>query len=288
MRFKWFLSLLILPALFGVFRIYKATERAIWHEKGFSLEKIICDDAHRSRGNFVLSPEVVACLRQPFFYLARGKQCYAFESSDGQYVLKFFQQQHFRAKNTHDTQEVAYKKQRLQNLIQSCRLAAGLPEETGVFYVYMGEASMEGSGLSLPQLTLLDMRGQLFTVPLEKTQFVLQYKVEPLKQTLIRLMHDHKEAEAKKRIEQIFTLLVTCRKKGIEDRDEALIRNNNIGFVENRAVYIDTGQFAKVDTPMTKADFDQEIKRLRPLEKWLEEHYPVLAEHFHNQCCQQY
>lgn len=86
--------------------------------------------------------------------------------------------------------------------------------------------------------------------------------------------------EAKIRINQIFALLRDCAKKGVCDTDGALIRKNNLGFLEDRAIYIDTGKLTLKESIKTKERFTKDLERLDPLYEWLQANYPPLAEHF--------
>ena len=87
-------------------------------------------------------------------------------------------------------------------------------------------------------------------------------------------------AEAKERIDQIFELLLRCAKRGIVDADTALIRNNNIGFLPDKAIYIDTGKLRVSDVSLNREHFEKDLKRLLPFYKWLAKYYPVLAEYY--------
>lgn len=84
---------------------------------------------------------------------------------------------------------------------------------------------------------------------------------------------------AKKRIDQVFDLLLSCAKKGVMDLDRALVKKNNIGFLEDRAIYIDAGKLVRFEG-FSKTDFKIDLSRLRPLHKWLMQNYPVLANYF--------
>jgi len=94
-------------------------------------------------------------------------------------------------------------------------------------------------------------------------------------------MEKGKVSLAKKRITHIFDLLVSLARKGYVDGDDALIRNNNMGFTENQAIYIDTGHIFKAENLDIVERMRYEFQvRLEPLEKWLNVMYPVLAEYY--------
>ena len=75
-------------------------------------------------------------------------------------------------------------------------------------------------------------------------------------------------------------LLYEAAQKGVKDVDPGLIRNNNIGFLETRAIYVDTGKLRLVKERLTKKEFVKDLKRLDPFYKWLQTYYPQLADHF--------
>ena len=86
--------------------------------------------------------------------------------------------------------------------------------------------------------------------------------------------------EAKIRINQIFALLRDCAKKGVCDTDGALIRKDNLGFLGDKAIYIDAGKLRYKRTIKQKTYFVEDLKRLRPLRKWLDENHPSLVRYF--------
>ena len=293
---KWYYWLGALLVLFLTYKGYGATTKRIKRSKDFSLEKISSQEVYKLSGPLPITPDEIAranhILDQPFFFLGRGRQCYAFLSVDGQYVLKFFQQDRFLV-NTYvsffpdcflakklQKQKAKLKKNKRQKMLLSFELAKRSAEsETSVFFVHLNPTENQ-----YKEVTLLDPRGTLFSIPLDKVQFALQRRAKLLKPTLVTLMHEGREDEAKRRIEQIFEMFVSCGKKGIEDHDGALIRNDNLGFLEDRAIYIDIGKLSCTGRPATKAGFVHDLRRLHPLNNWLEKNYPPLAAHF--QKCQ--
>lgn len=93
-------------------------------------------------------------------------------------------------------------------------------------------------------------------------------------------MYHGKEDEANEKIDAIFTLFRNSIKQGIYDRDPGLIRNNNIGLVGNKAIYVDTGKLAKFEDGETHKIVLYDIKCAKPLHKWLKKYYPSLAIRF--------
>lgn len=261
---------LVIALLFlGLYDRYRAYERVLRRERNnFSIESI----AHTEK-NTLTQPlrmnveEANEVLKQPFYYLAKGKQCVAFASQDGRYVLKFLKQSQSRKER---------KIERAKRLEKSFEIAiTKAADECGILFAHMSSTK----GIH-PNVTLLDSRGHLVSVPLNDVQFVIQEKVQFIKPRLISFMYEGKEAEAKQTIDALFQVLVALGKKGIEDNDGALIRNNNVGFLENHAIILDPGKFVLFKKALTAQEFEHSLRRLQPLENWLEKHYPTLAHHF--------
>jgi hypothetical protein len=182
-------------------------------------------------------------------------------------VLKFLKQPRLGSKK---------KELRFAKLEESFRIATSIcPSECGILFQHL-----QASKKKPPRVTLLDKRGKLVEIPLYKVQFILQKKAELLKPTLIRLMHEGRIEEAKKRLDSLLNVLLTLAKKGIQDEDGALIRNNNIGFLNDRAIILDPGKFKQFKQPLSRKEFIYNLRRLRPLAKWLRKHYPELSAHF--------
>jgi hypothetical protein len=286
---SWFIWLLLIVISFCVYKSCSVAKRAIRRAKGFSIEKIIIRQEPEKvieLGREKIDAANKIC-DQPFFFLSKGKQFFVFISADGKYVIKFFQQQRFEVKdyatwvpdfiaNFLRNQQRAEKLERLHKMVQSSELAyEKAPEQTGIFFIHMNKTRHQHK-----KLTVLDCKGNLFYVPLDDVQFLLQRRAALLKQTLVTLMYEGREDEAKARLKQIFDLLVYCAKAGIYDTDGALIRNDNIGFLDTRAMYIDMGKFIPTTEAFSPAMVEWNFRRLHPLHNWLKKNYPALAAYF--------
>ena len=280
----WFRTLVIVVSILAAVKAYDAfTKVSKRSKRGFSIEKIA---PHKE--SLLVAPSISheqlaavnAILQQPFFFLDHGKQCFAFESDDEKWVLKFFKHgnhlSEIDAAHLGKGEKIQESQEKYERLLKSFELAVtALPDETGiVFYHFAKTEDLH------PESMLLDRRGKVVHVPMDEVHFVLQRRAKCVKPVLIRLMHEGKTAEAKKRIDQIFALLITMSRKGIQDRDGALIRNDNIGFLEDRAIFIDTGKFSLSKKQLTRADVEHDMRRVRPLANWLQKNYPDLSLHF--------
>jgi hypothetical protein len=282
--------------LYGGFKLLRAWER---RTDGFCVEKIQSPQTHTPLYvQSTPSPNDVqkanALLHQEFYYLGKGFQCYVFESSDGKYVIKFFRYQRLTlplvykwiGKVPFFEKTIAKKNRELEkrkmHLFRGFALAfEQAQEETALVYVHLAKTN----GLH-PPITLIDKANNRYVVPIDGVEFLIQRRAKHIKPIFEALMLDGKVDEAKRRIDQIFHLLSTCAKKGIQDTDKALIRKNNLGFLHDRAIYIDTGKLALRPKITTKEGFTNDLKRLIPLYEWFEKHYPELACYFMNKQAQ--
>ena len=207
---------------------------------------------------------------QPLFFLGEGKQCVAYETADGRYVLKLFKK---AAKKK--------KQKQLEECVTGGLIAKTLvPDETGLVAFVCGKQTFR-----LPIVTVLNDRGKIEKINLQDLPFLFQKKALPFKQTLMRLVAERKLKEAGARLESVFVLLTSCREKGVLDRDGSLIRNGNIGFVDGKAILLDTGKLCQISDRKRQTLHD--LNRLKPLQSWLEAACPELLPVF-NACQERY
>jgi len=222
-------------------------------------------------------------LSQKFTYLRKGSQCYVFESSDGEYVLKFFRQNRYRlpAIAYHLTlpsflseiqnQRILEKNQKLNALFQSCKIAfEELKEDAGLVYLHLNKTSH----LKQPILVYDKLKRPTF-IESDHYAFLIQKKGELIYPYLTRLLKEGKEEEAKAALSDLGALLQRRLWQGIHDSDAEI--DKNAGFLDGRAIYLDVGQFSKEDRLLDPIEETLKIAlRLRP---WLEVRSPELAEH---------
>ena len=279
-------------ALLG-YTSYKAIHAYDRRTEGFTIDKIHSRLPFNPAWEVPVSKEQIenanAILAQPFHYLGRGFQCYAFESADGKYVLKFFRHQRMRLpefvsyipealpfiKEFKARKEADFEK-RKRYLFSGIKFGfEAAPGETALLFVHLNKTQNQHGTVKIA-----DKVGTEYVVELDKVEFMLQRKAVHIKPTIDALMAEGKVDEAKARLSQIYALLVSCAKKGVHDTDGALIRKNNLGFLDDHAIYIDSGKLTLRESIKTRAVFAKDLKRLRPLHSWLKEKYPTLATYF--------
>jgi hypothetical protein len=225
--------------------------------------------------------------QQPLSWLGRGMQVVVFETQDQKYVVKFFQMTRLKEPAVHgfmknlvmkETKE--HKENRTshrEEIFKSSKICfEELQEETGIVYVHLNRTQNKLFGIKL-----IDKFGQSHRIRGDNSSFVVQKRCSFLIPTITKLMDSGQVEIAKKRVDQIFDLLVSVAKKGFVDGDDALIRNNNMGFSDDRAIYIDTGHLVRAENLDVCERMRYEFQvRLDPLQKWLNVSYPELGEYY--------
>lgn len=234
--------------------------------------------------------------REKFFYvigqqtlswLGRGMQAVVFETQDKKYVVKFFQlgrlrddedrgffQNLFSKETKEKRQERLLHKEEIFSSSKMC--FEELQEETGIVYVHLNRSKDK-----IHTIKLVDKNGQSHHIRGDDASFVVQKKGKYLIPTINSLMEKGKVEEAKERVNQVFELLISVARKGFADGDDALIRNNNIGLSDNRAIYIDTGHLFRAQNLDVSERMRYEFQvRLDPLEKWLNVAHPELGAYY--------
>jgi len=225
-------------------------------------------------------------LDQPFFYLGKGAQAYAFASEDGHYVLKFFRQ----GKANHPLEPIAFvlpkqwkerlsatvskRKTRLDKEFASYRLAGGLlRKETGLLFLHLDPTSGFGK-----TITLYDKIGVKQQIDLDKVAFVLQKKADLLYPTLERWVRCGEKDKAKQALTNLINLLEKRSKLGVYDKNPDL--KTNFGFINTQPIQFDIGRFSIDFTRKDEAVYRDDLIRITDrLCKWLNSFAPELSEH---------
>lgn len=263
---KWALFLPLWPLLFMF------TALAIFgRSPGFGVHKISSNFPYQAEWEVKESQTVTfdTLFSYPFTYLGNGAQCYAFESADHQYVLKFFKMKtltpsltgkvfpfgKFKEKNVRH-------KQRLFDTCAACKYAMEeLQEETGLIYVHLNRTQhLKKNAL------LIDRQGKRYTVSLDDTVFLVQKKAEMVYKRIGHQIKAGDEEGATRSIQAVIDLVARRNAKGFSDTDTGISRN--YGFVGNQPIHID---FLR----LVKERDDTEIEKIQTkISAWIHKHYP--------------
>lgn len=234
-------------------------------KKGFSIRRVAPLSGLQLEA---WSGDVDLATAQPFRYLGRGRQCFAFESLDGKYVLKLPRTDSYRVPFwmralpflEHKREVVrSMRAQREHFVFNSMRIAyEELREETGVFAIHFGKSERDVG----KKISLFDPLGIRHNLPMSGTSFVLQTKQPLLMTAFLGALKIGNRAKARQILDAFIELVMRRGKKGIWNKDESFLRN--YGFDGVRGYQIDTGSFYH------RADAATSIQdAMYPVSKWL-------------------
>lgn len=236
---------------------------------------------HRVSDNW--NEEVNQALGQPFHYIGRGRQCFAFASQDGKYVLKLPRTDIYKTPFWARVLPVAEYREKLEAdhckmeafILESFRLSfEELQSQTGLLALHLGQSDRKGK-----KLTLIDAMGYTHHLPLEKTSFVLQYKQPLLMKAFSSALAQGNRKEAEKILSALLDVIVERGKKGILNRDRSFLCN--YGFDGKKAYQIDVGSFFRTECkdPFRKSVYDS----IDPIQEYLSKIDPQMLEYFNQQ-----
>lgn len=253
---------------------------------GFALRKIL--SSRPSYPEWEIAPPpleemaaIKAALSQPYRYLGKGAQLYAFASDDEQYVLKFFRQEHLRPRvwfwilpAFHRKEKTQCSFRKLQKDFKSYKIAyESLKEETGLLYLHLNKS--EDLHLKIP---VYDKIGVEHWIELDQMEFILQKKAEMVYPTLTNWIEKNDISKAKSALTELVQVLKNRFTKEIFDKDPDL--NTNFGILNGHPIQIDVGRFSKDNFYSNKEVYKLEITRITDnLKQWLEESCPELSLH---------
>ena len=243
---------------------------------GFSIARIRSDLEPRSEWETPSSADFADILNQPFRYLGKGVQTFAFASADGRYVLKFYR--HHRAGHPLSffspisprlKMTLAKRQNKRLKDFSSYKLGYDhLKEETGLIFIHLNRGDFH------QKVTLYDKIGIKHILDLNEMEFLLQQRAQPFYTALERWIDDGQLEEAKEGITGLLSLLQSRCLKGISDKDPDL--QTNFGFINQRPIQFDVGRF-KLDSSI---DTEAELIRITAkLKDWLDQKSPHLSQH---------
>lgn len=258
---------------------------------GFALEHIASEYAYDARWDArpLTAQEqlsVDAILSQPFHYLGKGYQFYAFLSQDGTHVLKFFKYKRLRESSWGEyfgfipmledyfLKKNLEKRKKLEGVFSSCKVAFDqLKKETGLLFVHLNKTDTLNRSV-----VLVDKIGKTYSVDLDKTEFLLQKKADLLGPYLDQLMEAGKTAEAKELLARIIDVILSEYSRGLSDNDHALLPNT--GVIAGHPIHVDVGQFVLNEEVKQSEVSKQELfSKTYKLNQWLKSQYPELSQY---------
>jgi hypothetical protein len=248
------------------------------HKKtqGFSLTKAKSYHAPSEKKTLSLprNSPLLTILRQPFYFLQKGLQCYVFVSEDNKYVLKLFRWKELEPSGFSRIlprswiQDTVLKKQKKKELdFASYQIAwDSLKEETGLVFLHLDKTQ----GLDL-SLCLYDPILVRHIIPADDIEFIVQKKVDPF------LPYFEKNQKCPENLYPFFSQLALLLKsrvqKGISDSDISL--QYNMGICEGLPVLFDIGNLTKIEM-QTQSHQKQLEYEARLVLQWLAEKKPEL------------
>ncbi|MBX7065654.1 MAG: hypothetical protein K1X28_00345 [Parachlamydiales bacterium] len=225
-----------------------------------------------------LTEETKSILAQPFHYLGKGRQCFVFESGDGHYVIKFFNQRYLRMpwySWLTGSKEKAKREKRRFFYEHSYEIAfREFGEE--ILVLHMGQAQ------EMPTLEIRDKASRKHHIDLNRIPFVLQRKGIPFYEGL-QAVFQKEGMEGLCREIDVFVKQVENRiSKKIADADVDV--EHNWGYVDGKLFHLDPGRLycePSLENPVRrKKEWHNATYRLN---KWLKVHHPEAAKYLTNQ-----
>ena len=219
---------------------------------GFSLAQIRSSSLKKAtHPSHLLSS--LSIFDQPFTYLSKGCQCYAFMSADGRYILKFFKQKHLREPFPLFKNSIERRKRRKERLFSSIELAYHhLAKECGMIAVHLDDRVSVGHSV-----TLIDKLGFKRTINIDDYEWFLQERALPAKELFWAGIS---EEEAKRKITLLRELIESRCTKGIADLDHGFAQNVGFSVDGERAILMDVGQLSYDEHAVEKQELDLKSK----------------------------
>jgi hypothetical protein len=229
----------------------------------FSPDFIGIAPEHIPKEVYPVPHEVPTILNQPFYFLGSGNQSFAFESSDGLWVLKFVK---FHCLTTHDPYRLIPRigflaKLREERDLERQRKIERVFHGFHVAYTY----DRENCGLAcyhlpgpeaIPHETVIyDKAGRQHVLDLNQFVFALQQKGVPTGELLKEVLGRGDVAHAKELISSLFAMFEEEFRRGLYDGDHNVIHNT--GFAGQKPMRIDFGKLT-----LKEVDVQQELKKI--------------------------
>lgn len=222
---------------------------------------------------------------QPFTYLGKGAQSYAFVSQDGEYVLKFFKFKHLKPSwivnhfpdfgpfQRYKEKSIARKERQIQSVFTGYKLAYDVHRaESGLLFVHLNPTTE----LNL-EAVVFDKIGRRFEIPMDPYIFVVQRRAEVNRDVMDRLLTNGEVELAKQRVRQIVDLYLSEYNKGIYDRDHGVL--HNIGFIGDQPIHLDIGKLTYAPHMKNPKNWEPDLNVVvLKYHRWMSEKHPEYYE----------
>lgn len=220
-------------------------------------------------------------LNQPFYYLGKGAQCYAFISEDQKYILKFFKFKHLRPSlfisllpplqpfSKYKKREVEHKREKIQKMFTSYDLAFRENKEIAkLIYLHLTPTN------DLHQSVILfDKMGLKRTVSLDQVPFVLQKRGETLRSYFSKKLDQGQIEEVKESLSKLISMYLFEYERELYDHDHGVMQN--LGFIENEPFHLDVGKLMKNEKMKRLDIYKQDLAMVFwKIAAWMKSHYP--------------
>jgi hypothetical protein len=221
-------------------------------------------------------------LDQPFHYLGKGVQCYAFVSADDKYVLKFFRMRRVLPSSwlikmplleSYKQEKIKSKFEDLSRDFISYKIAYELlKEQTGLVYIHLNKTD-----LLHQKITLFDKICVKHSIDLDSMEFLLQKKADLFYPAVEEMLSLGKKSEIKKYVKDLIHFLAYRSSLGIYDKDPDI--NTNFGICEGKTLQIDVGRYRPDPTRKDPSLYIDDIIRVTDnLRQWLQAQDPELSD----------
>ncbi|MEN9344018.1 MAG: hypothetical protein RLZZ453_805 [Chlamydiota bacterium] len=222
-------------------------------------------------------------LSQEYYYLGADRYCYVFSSQDQEYVIRFFKKNGWSPKGWLQEHPLTFLRyfgypSHTDSPYLSEHLFTNYKEvyetfrhETDLIYLHLNKHREFRE-----PLIVVDTSGLKHPVDLNRVEFVVQRKGEPIFEKLATLAMQKEERKFREAVRSFFSLIAISCEKGFASQHTLL--ENQFGFVEDRAIYFDCSKLCR-DVSM-KSPFNTREELIRAadqLNAWIMDLYPHLS-----------
>lgn len=252
---------------------------------GFFLGNIVSDFHDHLEAEVISSPQdeerVREILAQSFHYIGKGGQAYAFESRDREHVIKFYR--FSRNKNRFVNSlfsyipfsedrcihEIQRKMKKAQNYFSGYKVMFNASRESAAIEYLHCNPTINKFGM----LKIYDKIGREHVLDLDQMAFIIQRKGIPFDVYLRNELDQGNISNACLKIQEVLDFLNDHYRKGLYDQDYGVM--HNLGFVDNRPIFIDLGKMTFDKVVRREDDIRREIDLVSErMKAWINKEYP--------------